>query len=122
MLRRRQPWISIWIGVSSVAQTFDSQPHHLRRFVDLVFRRFLRLFRGNDAQNLTRSSALFESLGSITAICSVDKEGTIAMASLFDLSVFVLPHAHLAFQSFSHSRSLNRSTALTTLENRLLWT
>lgn len=45
----------------------------------LVFRRFERLFRTNDAAALTRSSALFESMASITAICSVDKEGTIAM-------------------------------------------
>ncbi|KAI9014158.1 hypothetical protein DFJ74DRAFT_681622 [Hyaloraphidium curvatum] len=45
----------------------------------LVLRRFRRLFMANDPAALTRSSALYESLASITAICSVDKEGTIAM-------------------------------------------
>ncbi|KXS20321.1 hypothetical protein M427DRAFT_108458, partial [Gonapodya prolifera JEL478] len=45
----------------------------------VVFNRFLALLMNKDRSSLTRSTNLFESLGSATVICSLDKEGVLSM-------------------------------------------
>ncbi|KAJ2783640.1 hypothetical protein GGI15_002508 [Coemansia interrupta] len=43
-----------------------------------VARRMLRMWRASDGRNLSRATALAETLGSVTVICAVDREGTLA--------------------------------------------
>jgi hypothetical protein len=53
--------------------------------IDAVWSRFFSLLTKWDKLSLTRSTNLFESLGSTTVICCLDKEGTISNVSLWKM-------------------------------------